>query len=593
MESESNKRKFSEVESGGSTSQPRIDEAMGSRTINSKSAKYARTDPRSKRIDRAVVEMHTLDLQPFTLCEKRGFKKLVAALNPHYEVAGRQYYQSRTLKAYDKAVEAVKTKLKKDSPDSITLLIDGWSSFRFGYIGLIAVYLNPNFERVVLCLAVAPFDESETGDNLTAFVNEKLEEWEIKTSTNLIISDSAANMLKMGRQLNMKHLPCIIHSLQLVIKKEVFEDHHMKRISKIMRRIANYASISNQLNVFIREIQERLGEDLLMFISDCKTRWDSWYLMAERFIKLENVVKEILSNHEWRQKLEGKKKKRRVVEDEELSEEMDLSLSAADWNILSRVVEVLKPFKEATEEFSKSIANISKIIPVISTLMEAVQEKRHDFKVVKDFKKKIRGELSERLGDKVEAEDMYTLATLIDPTVKDALFRDKELMKIAKTELERQVVEEARKQVGNNNEETRVVENEEVENPSTSGSLMERMKANLAKQKKVTTSTFSVKKRVEIALREYFEEELEPIRLLKYWKTKMETAKLEDDKIKIALCEVAKKYLTPPPSTVDVERLFSTCGNVLAPKRNRLLPSSLEKIVFLRNNYLLTGIDYD
>ena len=197
------------------------------------------------------------------------------------------------------------------------------------------------------------------------------------------------------------------------------------------------------------------------------------------------------------------------------------------------------------------------------------------------------------MGDKVEAEDMYALATLLDPTVKDALFRDQGLMKLAKTELERLVVEEAEKQIGNNNQETFVVENEEVDNPSTSGGLMERMKAQLAKKKKVTTSTFSVKKRVEIALREYFEEELESIRLLKYWKTKMETAKLEDDKIKISLCEVAKKYLTPPPSTVDVERLFSTCGNVLSLKSNRLLPSSLEKIVFLRNNNLQTGIDYD
>ena len=140
MESGSSKRKFSEVESSGNTSQPHIDEVIGSRTVVTKSAKYARTDHQSKRIDRAIAEMHTIDLQPFTLCEKRGFKKLVATLNPHYEVAGRRYYQSRTLKAYDKAVEAVKTKLKKDSPDSITLLIDGWSSHRHGYIGLIAVY---------------------------------------------------------------------------------------------------------------------------------------------------------------------------------------------------------------------------------------------------------------------------------------------------------------------------------------------------------------------------------------------------------------------------------------------------------------------
>ena len=331
-----------------------------------------------------------------------------------------------------------------------------------------------------------------------------------------------------------------------------------------------------------------------MFITGCKTRWDSDFLMMDRFVKMEPVVKEILKNHEWRHKLEGTgNKKRRVFDDEELSRELDLELSVADWNAMSKMVEILKPFKDATEEFSKSTANISKVIPVISTLMEAVTEERFDAKVVKDLKRKIREQLTTRLGDEVEKEDLYTLSTLLDPTVKDQLFRDQELLQIAKTELERKVLLEAEKNDNNNDPNEGNESAEEVENPVNASSLMEKMRANLKKRRKTTTNSLSVKKKVELAVREYLEEDLEPTRLLKYWKDKLEKAQQEDDKVKIAFCMVAKKYLTPPPSTVDVERLFSTCGNILTAKRNRLLPANLEKLVFLRTNYLATGIVYE
>ena len=45
----------------------------------------------------------------------------------------------------------------------------------------------------------------------------------------------------------------------------------------------------------------------------------------------------------------------------------------------------------------------------------------------------------------------------------------------------------------------------------------------------------------------------------------------QGDKYEKAFSEVAKKWLTPPPSSVD-ERLFSTAGNVTPDKRKAMLP---------------------
>ena len=45
----------------------------------------------------------------------------------------------------------------------------------------------------------------------------------------------------------------------------------------------------------------------------------------------------------------------------------------------------------------------------------------------------------------------------------------------------------------------------------------------------------------------------------------------QGDKYEKAFSEVTKKWLTPPPSSVD-ERLFSTAGNVTPDKRKAMLP---------------------
>ena len=442
--------KLSDLDGKGSF-QPKIDDTLANRTVPTSAAKYSRNDPRSLRIDKSLIEMHIRDLAPFTTCKKPGFKRFVQTLNPNYNLGKRHYYQKMTMKACDNAVETIKLKIQKDNPSTATLLIDGWSVYRHGHLGLLLVYLNRHFERVTLCLACTPFDEAETGDNLSNYVEEKLEEWSLKEKVDLIISNSAANMLKMGKMLQMDHLGCIFHSLQCVIKKEMFSDLAIKRILDIARRIGNYSAMSIQLNNFLRDIQVKLGQELLSLINDCKTRWDSTFLMAKRILKLEPVIKELLKNHDWQSKLEGKNKKKRVFEDQEMNKELDMSLSASDWTLLSTVVSLLKPFHEATLEFSKATANISKVVPMITTLLESVQEKRYELKPVKDLKKKIRRELTDRLG-KVESIDRYAIATLCDPTIKANLFRDQELLDLAKKELERLVLREAEQ--NNNNGDT-------------------------------------------------------------------------------------------------------------------------------------------
>ena len=56
--------------------------------------------------------------------------------------------------------------------------------------------------------------------------------------------------------------------------------------------------------------------------------------------------------------------------------------------------------------------------------------------------------------------------------------------------------------------------------------------------------------------------------------------------------KLAAHYLTPPATSVDVERLFSTAGDILTPERNRLCPETAEKVLFFRENLPIVGFEY-
>ena len=66
--------------------------------------------------------------------------------------------------------------------------------------------------------------------------------------------------------------------------------------------------------------------------------------------------------------------------------------------------------------------------------------------------------------------------------------------------------------------------------------------------------------------------------------TKLSKQKSGGCKFKTIFLNLVNKYLTPPPTSTNVERLFSYAGLIADPRRARHQPERLEKILFLREN---------
>ena len=61
------------------------------------------------------------------------------------------------------------------------------------------------------------------------------------------------------------------------------------------------------------------------------------------------------------------------------------------------------------------------------------------------------------------------------------------------------------------------------------------------------------------------------------------------DSVRKALLQVVRRHLTPPPSSTNVERLFSIGGLTATDHRAALAGEKLDQILFLRENALLAN----
>ena len=77
----------------------------------------------------------------------------------------------------------------------------------------------------------------------------------------------------------------------------------------------------------------------------------------------------------------------------------------------------------------------------------------------------------------------------------------------------------------------------------------------------------------------------------RYWKKFSDSS--NGCKVKEALIDVVRRYLTSPPTSTNVERLFSYAGMVMEDRRALLLPERVNRILFLRENLVMMNFKLD
>jgi hypothetical protein len=377
----------------------------------SQESTYDIHDLRARERHKGVLMMVILDLQPWSIVNDPGFLYYSNTLDPHYKVASDKFYRGLLSKTYEKGVKKLEVKIERDNPETVCCQLDGWSAYRHGYIGLLVNYITTGWKRVSLCLACGPYDGHHTGENLGGWLEDKLEKWKVLDKTTVTVSDTASNMLKMMQFLpeHMTHNGCLNHVLQLTINDEVLEKPEVKNMILSVRAFTNYAATSILLSAALRKKQEALGweeKDHRALVQDVKTRWNSSFDMLERFLYLQEPIKKVLEDEEWKDKITVKTGS---------NAGKSVKFTNSDWKLMEKAVKVLGTFKEATLKLSSASACISQSIPTITSILHTLKPSNlitdHG---VKDLKRRLRENLNRRL-DYIEESDIHSIATLLDP----------------------------------------------------------------------------------------------------------------------------------------------------------------------------------
>lgn len=216
-----------------------------------------------------------------------------------------------------------------------------------------------------------------------------------------MVRDNARNVVAAMEVGKFQHIPCLAHSLQLVVKDGCLDNTEICSITSICRRIVGHFKHSVNAYKLLRQSQELLGLPKHSIIQDEPTRWNSTYYMLNRLLEQKNAI--LLVTPQFGNASRQTKE-----------------LTSEQWESLVPLVEALKIFEDVTKTVSSSSVTVSEIIPIIN----AVNVSLDKIDRYGNFKAALQESLHRRYGE-CESEPVYSIATILDPRFKNKIFKSK------------------------------------------------------------------------------------------------------------------------------------------------------------------------
>jgi len=334
------------------------------------------------------------DNLPLSSTEKEGFKYFMKKVVPMYKVPSRKTVTELISSKYD--VLSVQIKNKLSLVESITLTTGVWTDTTNtkSYLGMTVHFLSLcKLKLESVTLGVLELGERHTSANIVGWLNDILRTWGIdKHQVFLVVTDNGANIKNavyecFGKD---KHLPCFAHTLNLVVEDAL---DHTEDIAIIINKVKHLVTFFKQSVSASDELHKVCKLKLKQSVP---TRWNSVYIMLERFINCSDFVASTIVKFPKGPPM----------------------LSGSELFSAKEVMNLLKPFEAATKELSgQNYVTGSKIIPLMHCLAKKIDPITVTSVVSSNLKENLINNLKTRFG-RVEYLEILSIATILDPRFK-------------------------------------------------------------------------------------------------------------------------------------------------------------------------------
>lgn len=514
-------------------------------------SKYADNSDKKQMLDKLVTMMICTDMQPLSIVEDRGFRKLVSALDPKYVLPSRRDISRRLLPAlYKEHQDILKKELNSTSTISVTT--DIWTSRKTeAFLTVTAHFLNENWKLVSVVLETPKMTTAHTAANIADELKRVFDSWEIRGKVSCIVTDNASNMVQACNILKIRHMPCFAHTLNLVVQDAIKNTDEIADLKRKVKDIVRFFHHSVKATDKLSNLQTLQGKTVLKLKQDVETRWNSTYYMFQRFVEIHEFVTGALCSV-------GRH---------------DLVVDVNQVESLKTNIKALEPFEMATREMSsENFTTLSKAMPVAKTLMTFLDETNRS--TPSQLAQELISQMSRRFGG-LESKFYLAAATLLDPRFKKLPFSDPSSCQPIETRLQGMMSVEEPQPSTSSTCATEMLQESPAETEKQSSSFWQRF--DQAVEKTIATAARPITGPI-IEFRRYHEESLikrqdDP---LLWWR--------EREAIFPKLQELAKQFLSVPATSVPSERLFSKAGELISHRRSSLKESLVDKILFLNKN---------
>lgn len=284
---------------------------------------------------------------------------------------------------------------------TISLTTDTWTSVVCDSYMTVTVHFLEDWKFKSYVLSTTCTNERHTADNLKAQLDSVISQWNLgKNQAQLVVTtDNAANIKKAVNNSthNLRHIGCFAHTLNLVAQ-QCLKVEAVSAIVNNVKRIVGYFHRSTTAKGVLSQKQDQLSLNNHRLVNDVPTRWNSTYMMLERFAEQRPAIfaaLEALKNTDLV----------RVYE----------QIKSSD---VETIMHFLKPYKTATDVMSgSSYATVSLIKPLMENLMTKCIVESCDCAIARDMKMAAMNDLEERYNDADLTEYLYK-CSCVDPRFK-------------------------------------------------------------------------------------------------------------------------------------------------------------------------------
>ena len=188
----------------------------------------------------------------------------------------------------------------------VAITSDGWTSLAQDHYLTVTAHYSSQGKLHQKVLRTKAVFQAQAGETVAVEIGEVLEEFGIAHKVVVMTVDNASNMDVAAKRLNILKLGCFAHTLNLAAQK-VYSIATVTRWAAKLRVVIVWMKRSIMAKTVLKEKKLLLKLPQHTMLLDVKTRWNSLFLMVERFLEQYPALQAAVLDTQLRKPMERDK----------------------------------------------------------------------------------------------------------------------------------------------------------------------------------------------------------------------------------------------------------------------------------------------